>query len=374
MRPGCPEYQGKCLWDLHPKDIIEVIKNDIEVKHFYTGLINRPTVNTTSIAKVEKKSEPLVTIVIGVRNRDPVSVRNLLISLNNQNYKGPMKISLIDGGSSMPYRSKYKIMARNFNVQYKYLPLQFWNKPLTLNYGIRNSNTKSKYIFCIDADMIVPPTVVKTVVNAFKETPEELSFAVVRTLKFKDGTTLAGRVNNWNLLKSLDDITDPKIFNKIKKEAYITGFGASGGLQAASREWFFNMRGYDEDIFLWGAPDTDMHRRALFNEKLRCIYFTPVEDEESKKWEAITGWPKSEVRINKEMFLIHQWHCFRDVRLHKYEFVQSTWNYNRDIYQRRIRDKLYPRNKRAYWGRLEGRKIVEVKTCTNPHLEWRYET
>lgn len=373
MSPSCPEYQGKCLWDLYPKDVVKAVKNDIEVRYFYNELVNRPKVGTGLISKIQKKVEPKISIVIGVRNRDPVSLRNLLISLRNQSYKGEIETSLVDGGSSLPYRSRYKIMARNFNIQYKYLPLLYWNKPLVLNYGIRNSSAESKYIFCADADMIVPPTVIETIVKAFREKPNTQTFVAVRTRKFRDGTTLAGKINDWDLLKPLDDVADPETFSKFVEESYLTGFGASGGLQAASRKWFFDVRGYDEDLFLWGAPDTDMHRRALFHDKLRCIYFTPINDHEAKVWDAHPQWPKAEVRVDKNMFLIHQWHCFRDIRLHAFPFVQSTWNYNRDIYRGRIKKKIFKRNRAAYWGRLEGREIIVKEGHKDPHLEWQYE-
>jgi hypothetical protein len=53
-----------------------------------------------------------------------------------------------------------------------------------------------------------------------------------------------------------------RAYGTLKQRARRRGKHGTGGIQLASRGFFFEVRGYDEDLVWWGAEDGDMVRRA----------------------------------------------------------------------------------------------------------------
>jgi hypothetical protein len=89
---------------------------------------------------------------------------------------------------------------------------------------------------------------------------------------------------------------------------------ASGGIQAARRAFFFDVRGYDEDLLWWGAMDGDLVNRT----GLMGLEIAWIED--------CTA-------------MLHQWHPRKHAVLsspREIEQAKRAWRYNHQLIQSRL--------------------------------------
>lgn len=102
--------------------------------------------------------EPLVSVVIPTLNSENTILR-CLNSVLTQTYKN-IEIVLVDGGS----RDKTLQIAKNFNI--KIVALNIPSMTKQTNIGIANSS--GKYIYRLDSDVVLSPTVVEECVQKCK--------------------------------------------------------------------------------------------------------------------------------------------------------------------------------------------------------------
>lgn len=105
--------------------------------------------------------KPLVSIVIPTKNSD-LFLDICLKSLNQQTYKN-IEVIIIDGQSiddTLSIAQKYKSKIFQFDPK---LPKGKFDAPHRRNYGVKKS--KGEYIYCVDADYELSPTVIKECID-----------------------------------------------------------------------------------------------------------------------------------------------------------------------------------------------------------------
>jgi hypothetical protein len=113
--------------------------------------------------------------------------------------------------------------------------------------GIQQTDPAYAFVMTLDADMILAPDFLATVLVKLREEPRR--FLMCRS------TDLPNRA-----------LPEPSSlrhhFDDLRRIGRVRGFQGTGGIQAAQRAFFFEVRGYDEDFHWWGAEDGDMLNRA----------------------------------------------------------------------------------------------------------------
>jgi len=123
--------------------------------------------------------------------------------------------------------------------------------------------------------------------------------------------------------KLLDD------FEMLKLQAKMRHKWGTGAMQAAHREFFFEVRGYDEDLLWWGAMDGDMVGRARAS-GLQVVW------------------------IENQTSMLHQWHP-RKYRVLSDECqknqAKAHWRRNHQLARSRRRAGIIVRNSKS-WGEI----------------------
>jgi hypothetical protein len=128
-------------------------------------------------------------------------------------------------------------------------PSQPWNKPLALNTGIRMTSPKLPFIMTMDADMILAPNFLAVVLERLRHQPPALVLCRISDLP-------------QHILLPSDPAELQQVFGLVRHQTRLRSHTGSGGIQAATRSFFFEIRGYDEDLLWWGAMDGDILNRA----------------------------------------------------------------------------------------------------------------
>lgn len=118
-------------------------------------------------------------------------------------------------------------------VRYEY---SIWNISRATNIGIKKCT--GEIIAKVDADLTLPAGFIDDVLGAGER------FCVAPVRRQEDGQLAAAAWDNpvWGNLRSWH--------------------WPCGGWQSAPREFWFDLRGYDESMIFYGAEDTDLWRRA----------------------------------------------------------------------------------------------------------------
>jgi len=189
-----------------------------------------------------------LTVVIPVRNLHWMRLINCLKSIKLQTLKKP-EIIISDYGSSKEAFKELMKAAKPFPCNVLRYPTKtVWSLSIARNMGIRRAH--GSHVVTIDADLILEPKVLETVLSLHRKNHEALVVSMVRNL----------RPTNLNNIKL------PQDYNRLRKQCSTPRPGI-GGLMSATRKWWHKVRGFDERMKGWGAEDDDIRKRAKLNGK-----------------------------------------------------------------------------------------------------------
>lgn len=154
-------------------------------------------------------------------------------------------------------------------------PADPWRKPLCVNFAVRRTAEDVDVVATFDVDMILHPETLAEVERVFAGNPRSYVMCPNRSLPpgapwpgwTYDELRSRARTVTWEGKRSPGGPPSE-------------GWGA---MQAATREWWFDVRGLDEDMELWGSEDHDLLKRA----KMSGL---------TSKW------------LPRELAALHQWH------------------------------------------------------------------
>lgn len=255
-----------------------------------------------------------IAVVIPIRNRAGQRVKNALASLNWQRAGQPAEIIVVSHGSESVIDRELAILCEEAQATLLTIgkPTEAWNKSLALNVGIRETDSAVRYVMTMDTDMLLAPDFFTTILKRFAHNP--LALVLCRISDLPKQAHLPAKPNA--LCAAFNDL------GRMTKPRPRSG---SGGIQVAERQFFFDIRGYDEDLLWWGAMDGDMVNRA----KLQGLQIEWIDDETS---------------------MLHQWHPRKHRILsdrHEIRQAKIYWRRNHQIV--RTRAKQARRNSRS-WG------------------------
>ena len=238
---------------------------------------------------------PVVSVVIPIRNRSGVRLDNCLRALRWQDFKAPLEIVITDFGSNAQHAADLERLRQLYELNIVRVETdETWNRSRALNHGIQQS--RGRYIFCTDADMIFAPNFVATLVKAQQESKQR-AIAVCHCRDLPEEVP----EQPWTL---------QDFGGLLAKAPYRDKLG-TGACQMAVREFFESVRGYDERYVFWGMEDNDMLFRA-------------------QRWGLEVTW------VHEQTSMLHQWHpsdrgkrpvrkFLNDARFHltKYRLVKN---------------------------------------------------
>ncbi len=239
-------------------------------------------------------SEVPVAVVIPIRDRAGARVRNVLASLGWQSARA-REVIVVSHGSQPHIDAELAELCGAFGARLIRCgdPSEPWRKPVALNTGIRGALTEPTWLATLDADMILAPNFLRSVVDLLESEPQ--SFVMCQSSDLPSRITLPA--SHEELLWQLP---------LLKHCAAVRGQHGTGGIQAAARDFFMRVRGYDERFEWWGAEDGDMAARARAS-GLGCRWLT------------------------EQTFMLHQWHPKRHAVLEgdeRRERAAQAWQEN----------------------------------------------
>lgn len=186
------------------------------------------------------------TVIIPVHNlrrRGYERLINSLYSLALQDI--PVKTIVCDSSERSQFDQLNHIIRSKFTkdvgISHFKILIDEFNKPLLLNFGIKEASTK--YIMCTDADYIFRKDFIRCLEDSTM--PRRMTVKKVLMLPNKEITT--DMVRNWG------------VFPDCSHNEF--GELADGGCQFATKAWFVYCGGYDERMSGWCGMDNDMTNR-----------------------------------------------------------------------------------------------------------------
>ncbi|HVK84583.1 MAG TPA: glycosyltransferase family 2 protein [Kofleriaceae bacterium] len=255
-----------------------------------------------------------LSIVIPIRDRAGVDVRNALASLAWQTAGRPYEVIIVSHGSTPAVETELRSIAREAGATLIAVgsPDEPWCKPLALNTGILATDPAIAFVMMMDADMILADTMVATVLAELRGAPDKI--VLCQSSDLPEDCVLPAEPSAIRVQ-----------FAELEQRAKLRGTYGTGGIQAVRRSFLVEVRGYDEDMLWWGALDTDLVRRA------EASGLTPT-------W------------ITERTAMLHQWHPRKhrvlDTATRKDE-AQGAWLRNHELMHQRAKDVV--RNP-AGWG------------------------
>jgi glycosyltransferase involved in cell wall biosynthesis len=195
-----------------------------------------------------QSEECLITVVLAVRNRGGVRLRNCLKSLRWQEGVPARQVEILlsDFGSAPPCREDIAQIGQQYGARVHFTPATgIWNKPRALNIAIKRA--RGKFTMCTDVDMIFAPNFLRSALDVQTETGGR---ALVLCRCHDLGPETEGRPVELSDLPGL------------QRTASLRPAYGVGGCQCALTRWFHHVRGYDQGYTGWGAEDMDLVRRA----------------------------------------------------------------------------------------------------------------
>lgn len=187
----------------------------------------------------------MITVVIANRDRSGKAFERTLSTLRNQTYND-LSVIIVDYGSAAEHAVSLCQLALRYDCNLiRIATKEEWNKAHALNIAIRAALTKA--VVVIDADMLLKPNFVQTVVDLL----DEKTFVSCRC---------------HYLTKELtENLTVPIDWTCIdKQELSISARGANGACFATYKSNVAKMQGYDQEYVGWGREDHDMVHRARY--------------------------------------------------------------------------------------------------------------
>lgn len=259
-----------------------------------------------------------LTVVIPVRNRAGQRLRNSLRSLYWQTGGRPAQVIVVSFGSTLHINKELSSLCAEEAAKLIIIgdPCRPWNKSLALNVGIRATLPEVPLLATMDADMILAPSFLEVVLERLQRDPPALVLCRISDLPAR----IPMPPEKTQLLAAFAGLQS---LTRLRPR-----FG-SGGFQAARRAFFFDIRGYDEDLHWWGAMDKDLVNRA----RLAGLDIEWIEERTA---------------------MLHQWHprkhkiltCGREI-----DKAKLAWRRNHEMV--RVRSAILKRNSRGWGGVVE---------------------
>jgi cellulose synthase/poly-beta-1,6-N-acetylglucosamine synthase-like glycosyltransferase len=121
---------------------------------------------------------------------------------------------------------------------------EIWNRSRAMNVAVRAA--RGQFVLCTDADMIFEPNYVATALELLREDDQRM--IVCRCLDLPSSVP----EQPWTCAD----------YPRLRAQAKYRRTNGTGACQAARRDWFEAVRGYDETFVYWGFEDNDMLSRA----------------------------------------------------------------------------------------------------------------
>jgi GT2 family glycosyltransferase len=190
----------------------------------------------------------VLTVVLPVRNRGGVRLRNCLKSLRWQEGvpEAEVEILLSDFGSNPSFRDEIAHLAQEYRARVQFTPAKgVWNRSRALNIGIKRA--EGRLTLCTDVDMVFAPHFLRSALDAQTEADHR---ALILCQCVDLGPDTEGR-----------PIEVPDMPGLVQSASLRPSFGM-GGCQCALTSWFHRVRGFDQGYTFWGAEDKDLVLRA----------------------------------------------------------------------------------------------------------------
>ncbi len=259
-----------------------------------------------------------ISVVIPVRDRSGGRVRNALRSLQWQTVGQPLQTFIVSHGSRPDINQQLSTICENEGATLVKIgnSAEPWNKPLALNVGLRTTASHIPFVMTMDVDMILAPNFLTVVLGRLVRMPPTLVLC-----RISDLPTHALIPTARDGLK--------RAFKNLQVSCRLRPRYGSGGIQAAHRSFFFDIRGYDEDLLWWGAMDGDMVNRA----HLAGLEIAWIEEQTS---------------------MLHQWHQRKHTILSNRRDIRqasTAWRHNHLLV--RSRSHILVRNPQGWGGICE---------------------
>ncbi len=190
---------------------------------------------------------PRLSTIVPLYNRSGVRLLNCLRSLRWQQLEaGEHEIVISDFSNDPGHRRSIDELAAQMEARVVRTPDPgAWSKSRALNLGIQAS--RGEYLLCTDVDMIFQENFVPTLLTAHRSGSRESML----------------HCQCFDLPEELQDheCTGAE-YAELRSRASQRTTLATGACQSAPREFFFRVRGYDEQFKHWGYEDLDMTWRA----------------------------------------------------------------------------------------------------------------
>lgn len=188
----------------------------------------------------------LISVVIPIRNRAGTRLDNCLRSLRWQDADFDIEIVVADFGSDPDQAEELAQLAAGHGaVVVREATSALWNRSRALNLGIQAAS--GHYVLCTDADMIFTADFVAAVVETLRR-GDDKALVLCRCHDLPEHVAETPRRR--------DELPS------LRAAASVRQTSGTGACQAATRAFFFAVRGYDEAFEYWGAEDNDMVDRA----------------------------------------------------------------------------------------------------------------
>lgn len=173
-----------------------------------------------------KKNLPTVSVVITTKNEGN-NIKNCLLSIKEQNYKGKIEIIVVDNNST----DNTKEIAKQFTKGvFNFGP----ERSAQRNYGLNKSS--GKYLLYLDADMILSPEVISSSVSKLEKNANIVALYIREIVT---GNNFWSQVRRYE--RSFYDATVIDCVRFIRKDAFVKvkGFDES---MTGPEDWDFDKK------------------------------------------------------------------------------------------------------------------------------------
>lgn len=203
-------------------------------------------------------------------------LRNLLESLLVHQNVLPLEVVVVDTSTNQEVRNNLARDADRFaRVKLLQLTVSDFNKCWALNVGIQATRNDAKIIACTDLDFMFGRRMVGAIAERFNGHP---AFVMAEPRRLGEDVDIRSPFHKWSKLCRLAEVWSP-----------LTNDPGAGTIQAATREWWFKVHGYDQMFHGGlGGMDDDMRARAEKDNLVRR-WITFEEGEALHQWHPRSG-------------------------------------------------------------------------------------
>lgn len=222
-----------------------------------------------------------ISVVMMTHNRNGERLSNTLDSLLVRQYLPPKEVIVVDTSSNGNIAASIAQVVNGYSgAKLIRKKCRVFSKPLGLNIGIRASS-QSNYLACMDADVMLSDNFIQVAVNLLGVSK---AFVLTDTLLIPEHVD-NGTFESWAKLRQVSPMAKPR---------------GPGSFQAASRNWWLNVHGYDERFAGGlGGMDDDMWIRAKKG-GLEIVWITPDQAQALHQWH-----PRSTLKGKTSHLFVH---------------------------------------------------------------------